>query len=267
MLSRKYIFMTALLAVIVAIAAAPQITLADHPDNCLRCHADTANDRTWDVIDGTNYTYWSHDIYTGDTAWANCRTCHANLYNNLQNTVHTGIGCRCHAVAHAGYDFGGPNVFGAAFFSVLNTSGVGDFIAPPKPFSFLDKYVTYDERNISDAFGYTPSMDVEVGLVQLFGTASGNPEYMQVNATNNYLVCFNCHFLATDPSTVGAFKFVEGAWKIGIPETALSLPPHEITGVELASAGESSGPSIPVIFSMGVGLLGAGLVLFAGRRK
>ncbi len=266
MLSRKYIFMAALLAVIVAIAAAPQITLAaDHPDSCLKCHADTTNDLV-NETDSRLWNKWNHTIYTGDKAWTQCKTCHTNLNQALQNTVHAGMGCSCHAVLHVGYNFGGTTgVYGAAFYRVPSTGGQGDFIAPQQV-TFATKYVEYTESNISSVLPSTASMEVEVGLVQLFGTASGNPEYVNVSATV-YTPCFNCHFLATDPSTVGAFKFVEGAWKIGIPETALSLPPHEITGVELASAGESSGPSIPVIFSMGVGLLGAGLVLFAGRRK
>ncbi len=263
MLSRKYIFMAALLAAIIVVAAAPHVTLAaDHPDSCLKCHADPTGDTVSDTNVGTK---WNHTIYTGDKAWSQCSVCHVNLDQQLQNTVHAGMGCSCHAVLHVGYNFSGTaGVFGAAFYRVPSTGGAGDFIAPQNV-AFATKYITYDETNITSVLA-TASMEVEVGLVQLFGTTSGNPEYINVSDTV-YTPCFNCHFLATDPSQVGAFKFVEGAWKIGIPETALSLPPHEIGGVELASVGESSGPSIPVMFSMGIGLLGAGLVLFAGRRK
>ncbi len=262
MLSRKYIFMAALLAVIVAIAAAPQVALAaNHPNSCLKCHANPTGDTVTDTNVGTK---WNHTIYTGDKAWTQCAVCHTNLNQSLGKTVHKSIGCSCHAVLHVGYNFGGnTGVYAAAFYRVPST-GAENYTAPPT-ISFTTKRVDYDENNITDIFTQTvPSMEVEVGLVELFGTTG--PSYVNVSETV-YTPCFNCHFLATDPSTVGAFKFVEGAWKIGIPETALSLPPHEITGVELASAGESSGPSIPVIFSMGVGLLGAGLVLFAGRRK
>lgn len=263
MLSKKYILMAALLATIVAVAAAPQIALAaDHPDNCLKCHANPTVDTTTDTIDSANYTHWNHTIYTGDKAWEHCSTCHTNLNNALQSTVHSGIGCSCHAVLHVGYNFGN-DVYGAAFYRVPST-GV-DIIAPTSV-TFTTKHVSYDETNISNVLTLTPSMEVEVGLVQLFGTTSGNPEYKNVSDTA-YEPCFNCHFLAKSPSQVGSFKFAGGVWKIGIPEAALGLPPHEITGVELASPGESSGPSIPVIFSMGVGLLGAGLVLFAGRRR
>ncbi len=269
---RKYIPVITLAALLALIVMAGHAMAADHPDKCVACHGDDAT--VSETIGGTTYDFWSHNVSTKEP-WGFCTNCHSQIGAKLSDTqnAHSQIGCKCHAVVHKGATVTSGTTtkwLAVIFYYEPNTK---EDIVKPTPNAIQRFTAAYDEANYTSFTNGTylntlNEREIEVLLWDSLTNSLVSPSGSGTAATNvQWSTCFSCHFLAVNATQVGAFQFVDGTWKIGIPESALTLPAHEITGVKLASAagGEGGAPLAPVALSMGVGLLGAALVIF--KRK
>ncbi|MCE4621032.1 MAG: hypothetical protein F7B95_01155 [Desulfurococcales archaeon] len=246
-----------ILLVILALAIIPPFVAlkasawgVDHPDECKYCHLPGSGSSINTVSDAAG-NVWNHDILKGPSVWAQCTNCHTGVGNAIQNSVHAPVGCQCHAVVHVGYGnftAGFEDFFGAIFYRVPS---VVDVIAPPvsgNTVALTTKNVTFTENNYG-ALGLSTTllqgtgdgMEIEVGLYDAY-----KKKFIDVGSTSRgglgtitatFDLCFNCHFVAINPSQVGSYAVVGGKWKIGIPESALSLPPHEIYSVQPTTTG------------------------------
>ena len=200
--------------------------------------------------------------------WSYCTQCHDNY---VAGTAHSGLGCKgCHAVLHMGYN-STANGWAAWIFAREPNIPSNDLPAlkPSGTITWSQKYIVVTSNNASTAgysffnnYGNGSGMEIEVGLWDGF-----NNQYSEIGTSIDWRVCFTCHFLTQNPAQVGAYKLVGGVWKIGIPEYALKLPPHEITSAALAEAAESESTTITPSALLGVilGLLAIGLVVYSKR--
>jgi len=239
----------------------PLTPVSAHPSDCLKCHADTSKK----APDGR----WNHEIFyyvsypNNVGPWSNCTKCHDDY---TAGTVHDDLDCMgCHAVVHKGYSDG--NKWAAWIYAREPNLANNYFEAPDQTTQWvLNKTVITDGNYTTVNWGNTikgyAAMSINVGLWNGFTN-----EYLEVGAGHEYKVCFTCHFISVNPASVGSYKLVGGVWKIGIPEFALSLPPHEITQSALAQASESNnvtfGPS--AILGVLAGLFAVGLVVYSKR--
>lgn len=241
-----------------------------HPDTCQPCHGTTAT--TTDNINGTNYNFWDHSITNNATQiWGNCLQCHSNY---VSGTVHQSLGCKgCHSVVHIGYNNSGTWAAWVFAYEPNITSlpalkpTINDFVAKTTVLTNTNyTSVSWGTtiKNLAGANG----MEIEVGVWDGF-----NNEYLSTLPagsikTSSWKLCFSCHFLASNPAQVGAYKLENGVWKIGIPEYALKLPPHEITSSQLTETvgSETSTPLSTIIIAAMTGVAGIG-VLFVRKRE
>lgn len=264
-----------LVAVILVIAlATTTATYAqnthDHPDDCMKCHADYSNDRVNDTAASAfGGSVWNHTIYT-DEAWNRCSFCHTGVADGVSRSPHNVIGCGCHAVVHTGKYYGQqPSVTGTwaawLMMKVVNYGGtpvIAPDVSGPEGLKTKKFYFEYGV-NASDINSWLSSWtgkganvteEIEVWLSDPNGTildGSTGKEY--------YQVCFNCHFLAAQPGDLGAFRLEGGVWKIGIPELALKLPPHEISSEAIVEGYEGGGGAPEVSWAVQpLALIGAG---------
>ncbi len=189
-----------------------------HPDSCQPCHGDRGT-----MMDNTG-NMWDHNIQDGTQAWNRCTSCHGDY---VANTPHASVGCKCHAVVHVGYDNQGT---WAAWLYAKEPSPTNLPAAIGDVASFQDVRLVFTNLNATPSIqAIVPSggQEIEVGLYDAWTN-----EYLAVGAADAWKTCFNCHFLASDPTMVGAYKLDGGVWKVGIPEYTLKLDPHEITDVD-----------------------------------
>jgi hypothetical protein len=239
-----------------------------HPDSCQPCHGQTGY--TTDTIDGNQYSFWNHTIKSGNTLWSYCTNCHSDY---TANTVHDALDCMgCHAVLHIGWKNQSSGNW-AAWIFVMEPQITSTPALSPDIANFVLHTYVYNSTNatttISNLVG-TEGMEIEVGVWNAFNNTFISTLPSGSVASDSWKVCFSCHFVAEDPSVSGAYRLVGGVWKIGIPEYALKLPPHEITPSLLAEAarGESSpleqlSPSI--LLGLIGGIVGIGLVVLSRR--
>ena len=251
-----------------------------HPDVCQPCHGVSA----YAAMDSMPSPTWTHNlvgyIYGGpDAVWGNCGQCHSAIQQKVSQSVHAGLGCRCHAVVHLGYAYGGSWM--AALFT-YEGSGVGVETAP-NVVRLVRVYTQSNATpgvyslfsNVSSVAG--PGRNIEAGLWDAYkndflttlsfpATSSsrfGNPG---LGPTRVWTACFNCHFLAVDPSKVSdphsiKWRFTAGEW-----DAAAGAWGAEGGGGQLESAQRSSGlPFVSTVFAVAV-LLG-GLLYVAKKAK
>ena len=257
-----------LLVVPVLLAAAAYAWGQDHPDKCQPCHG--AFGTTTDTIDSNTYNFWNHTIVGGATVWDNCIQCHTNY---VIGTVHENIGCKCHAVMHVGWGNITPdysNFFGGIFYWEASVAAVN--VTVPDITAFVRGSIEFTNKNYTAA-GLTADMippggmEIEVGVWDPFNNKFLPTAPAGTVSDESYKVCFGCHFLAYDPSQVGAYAVVDGKLKIGIPEFALKLPPHEIYSVEAPEMSTTpSGIPFQVVAASLAALFGM-LVLVVGIRR
>ncbi len=297
--------LAALAAAVLLLAASGSTALAwgvNHPDQCLPCHGPVSiynetvsYNETWynvtqagpvywkDVtVKLWNFYYWNHTVHlerrTGVSAWQFCTQCHSNY---VAGTVHENIGCRCHAVLHLGYNAAGE-FFGVVVYNEVSPAALN--VTAPSAASIVSGRLAFTDENVtlkanlntfvSALLSSEPKgMEVEVGLWDPFENDYYPVDAQLVQGEGGGLdrealrVCFGCHFLATDPSQVGAYAIVEGKVKIGIPELALKLPPHEIYEVSPGRyyGGAEATPVAPTVAAALAGVLGV-LMLAGGVR-
>lgn len=282
-MNKMLILMLALILVAPVAAITASAWGGGHPDRCMPCHGAVNTVQDTQLIDnaGTNvsanYNFWDHNIQRGASVWDNCQICHDQLWNNIQASAHSGIGCKCHAVIHVG-NGSSTNFFGAVFY--WEASGVVDVIAPDAA-NLTQGQQTFDENSAPQVLGGSfldpnspyyvlgpnaDGMEVEVGVWQPFTNKVIDVGTLGTVSGDALQVCFGCHFLAQDPSQVGAYAVVGGKWKIGIPESALSLPPHEIYPVPLEQSSFSAESAAPITAVI-AGLAGIAMVVIGGRAR
>ncbi len=251
-----------LLVVPVLLAAAAYAWGQDHPDKCQPCHGPI------NYVTDMGQSFWDHNITSGATVWNNCIQCHTNY---VIGTVHENIGCKCHAVMHVGWgnETNYPDFFGGIFY--WEVSGVTGVFAPPTV-NLVAGSIEFTSANYTNA-GLTANMippggmEIEVGVWDPFNNKFLPTAPAGTVSDQSYKVCFGCHFLAYDPSQVGAYAVVDGKLKIGIPEFALKLPPHEIYSVEAPEMSTTpSGIPFQVVAASLAALFGM-LVLVVGIRR
>lgn len=240
-----------------------------HPDSCQPCHGPHTNTTDTDVPThtGTTTLYpWDHNIIKGESVWTYCTQCHDNY---VAGTAHDGLGCKgCHAVLHLGYN-STTNGWAAWIFAREPDITTLPALKPTGTVSWVSKSIVVTSNNASTTgysfinnYGTGTGMEIEVGLWDGF-----NNQYSEIGTSVDWKVCFTCHFLSQNPAQVGAYKLVGGVWKIGIPEYALKLPPHEITAASLAEAATTENNTVSPTTLLGVllGLLAVGLVVYSKR--
>ncbi|MCL5318207.1 MAG: hypothetical protein M1503_08125, partial [Thaumarchaeota archaeon] len=165
---------------------------------------------------------------TKESAWSTCGSdsCHQVMNSSLlQNSVHKQVSCKgCHAPVHVS-KYG--NAAGAwMFVNRVNNSGVKAY-KPNVPIQWETKAYFYDSTNASTKLGVSLATlgggTVHWAWTNITGSTVG------ISFSTRYMVCFNCHFLTTNPAQAGLTKMIQGKTMIGIPEFALKVSPHEMT--------------------------------------
>ena len=248
-----------------------------HPDRCTPCHGAEGTATDTQLVDNAGNplpatSFWDHNIQNGSVVWDNCAQCHNGVAASVANSVHANVGCRCHAVVHVGYNVSNQ-FFGAAFF--WEATGT-DVIKPTDLVGYgggtlKANYTTFDETNYTTVLDANLQqiisgsqweyMEVEVGLWQPYEN-----KVISVGTADTYQTCFACHFIAVDPSKVGAYAVVGGKWKIGIPEAALNMPPHEIYPIQPVESSLSTESATPVA-ALIAGLAGVATVVIGSRAR
>ncbi|MEM1640549.1 MAG: hypothetical protein QXK14_03030 [Acidilobaceae archaeon] len=119
-----------LLAVLLTLPLLSPLALAGHPDRCNACHYSLYYDRNagtkaGDLVQDVGTMMWNHTVYT-EEAWSACAVCHSGVANSVARSVHSSIGCGCHAVIHAG-KFDAQQSFEAwAVFALIGLNSEGE---------------------------------------------------------------------------------------------------------------------------------------------
>ncbi|MEM4678540.1 MAG: hypothetical protein QXP76_04880, partial [Acidilobaceae archaeon] len=95
-----------LLAVLLTLPLLSPLALAGHPDRCNACHYSLYYDtntktKAGDLVQDVGTMMWNHTVYT-EKAWIACAHCHSGVAEGVAKSVHSSIGCGCHAVIHVG---------------------------------------------------------------------------------------------------------------------------------------------------------------------
>ncbi|MCL5318755.1 MAG: hypothetical protein M1503_10925 [Thaumarchaeota archaeon] len=198
--------------------------------NCYLCHVNNyRNTMDRNLVHGI----------TKEAAWSTCGSdsCHQVMNSSLlQNSVHKQVSCKgCHAPVHVS-KYG--NAAGAwMFVNRVNNSGVKAY-KPSVPIQWETKVYFYDNTNASTKLGVSLATlgggTVHWAWTNITGSTVG------ISFTTRYMVCFNCHFLTTNPAQAGLTKMIQGKTMIGIPEFALKVSPHEMTESALKEASSGS---------------------------
>nr|MEB3860501.1 hypothetical protein [Desulfurococcales archaeon] len=173
------------------------------------------------------------------------------------------------AVLHIGY-YNGTNYAAALWYWEVSNPGGRLLIAPPEN-SIVKKKLLLDSTNASNyipniaSYVGTEGMEVEVGLWDAYSNKYIETSPNAGTPDTAFKVCFSCHFLASDPASVGVYRVIEGKWKIGIPPAALEQPAHEIYPVGFEESGFEQAESTPLVIALATGL--AGLIMMAVGRS
>jgi len=249
----------------------PDTAYVQHSDLCQPCHGASR----FSKIDGR--VIWEHNIigyiYGGPNAvWGNCGECHVAIAQKVSQSIHWGLGCKCHTVVHFGY------VYQDNWLATLYTyEGTGAGVETAQSIVRLAKVYTpanatsgvlYLFYNMSQVAG--PGRNVELGLwdpytndfitTLSFPAASprfGNPG---LGPSRVWQACLGCHFLSVDPSTVSdphgiKWSFSVREWDV---ETSGVLP--QLDGGERRTT-SFLGVAIAILLLLG------GFIILARRAK
>ncbi|MCL5317560.1 MAG: hypothetical protein M1503_04750 [Thaumarchaeota archaeon] len=198
--------------------------------NCYNCHVPN-----YPTTPDANQVH----AIKNNTAWSSCgaASCHGTMNSSLlQNSVHKQVSCKgCHAPVHVS-KYG--NAAGAwMFVNRVNNNGVKAY-KPSVPITWNEKVYFFDTTNDTTKLGVSLATlgggTVHWAWTNITGNAVG------ILSTSRYMVCFNCHFLTTNPAQAGLTKMIQGKTMIGIPEFALKVSPHEMTESALKEASSGS---------------------------
>lgn len=229
----------------------PSTAFRLHNDTCQPCHGPAG----FGPAAGFSTNVWTHNIigsiYGGsDNVWSNCTRCHTAIASYVSSSVHSGIGCKCHAAVHIGYSYGGYK------FAVLY-SYAGSASPPSQNPASVNRWVlAYTQYNATRAVSALIDnypRNIEVGLLDAFYRDYISTLPIGVGPVVVWTSCFNCHFLAytpplrVDPHKISGFIPAPG----GGEGEVFAPPPLETRG---------GGVNWGVLAVAFVGLIG-GLVL------
>ncbi len=282
----KRVFLIALVAVVAGLIALSLVeaeaTVFDHPPKCYGCHSyiDNLNNMT---------RVGPHNVTLASEAWSLCFQCHSTtgslsgftqgvsgtppyVGDYVAASVHQDIGCKCHAVLHVGNT---TPYGGWLYYYLPNVTELGNISKPPSNVALI-RYARFFYQGVNDTkldpngfngiiSNYTNS---PTGVYIVFFDTQGNVLDLQ----DRYLICFNCHFLTSQPAGLGMYKIENGLLKIGIPPEALQLEPHGITEEQLRSILSGGREALPTetvpLAAMGINaLLAASILLILVRRR
>lgn len=199
-----------------------------HADTCLPCHGAITyvQDDVWGAGGALiTKTFWSHDFTRGESLWYYCTNCHQNY---VAGSAHEAIGCKCHSVVHVGYNASGQ------WFAGLFTheAASADVITPTV---LANKLFAYNELNATSSLRqylgqYSGPRNVEAGLWDAYANDFVSTFPLgSLSQPRAWLLCFNCHFIAVNPSQVGKAELKGGVLKIGIsPDIIGRVDPHTL---------------------------------------
>jgi hypothetical protein len=239
--------------------ALADVLAAEHggTSKCYNCHvANYPTDQEAGVL---------HNMTSTD-AWNSCTdtaACHLNL--NASGTVHSAVNCKgCHAPIHVSMHADGAG--GWMYVYRVNTS---DIVSKPTlPITWDSQTYYFNSGNDTTLLGTAISGmggEVHWAWTNISGVAAG------ISSSTRYLMCFNCHFITTNPAEAGLVRMIDGQSMIAIPEFALRLSPHSITDSALKEA--ASGSELVALKSDNIGtasglIIGIGIIgLALWRRK
>lgn len=181
-----------------------------HPDKCYDCHS-------------ADVSLTGHSVIKAARSWDFCSRCHIGIGESIKGTVHAGIGCRCHSIAHI-----------SRYNSSMTWLRVyypppGTYITPPYvDFTIWARRLVYDWLNGSalgiPVHGLQVDTDVRyatVAYVLRDANATRTPEL-------KWLTCYNCHIVVTGGGGASTLQVLDG--RIPIPPlTLLNIrDPHTI---------------------------------------
>ncbi|MEL9991370.1 MAG: hypothetical protein QXP98_07720 [Thermoproteus sp.] len=231
----------------------PGASFIQHPDLCQPCHGVPKN--ATDV----SRTIWAHNIYGysangADAIWSNCGVCHSAIASVVSSSVHSSIGCECHAVVHMGYSYNGMWLAGLYTFE---GSGVG--VAPSSLVRAVRVYTPYNvtagvSQLVSFILAKTPGENIEVGLWDAYlndyvSTLPLGPGPEAVWAT-----CFSCHFMSIDPSKFSDPHGIQ-ATSIGVVELPAAPPTSTTLSMSGWRGGTVGAAVVFLIVALGVYIL------------
>ncbi len=249
----------------------PDTISVQHPDVCQPCHGVSS----FSSIDGR--TMWAHNIvgyiYGGPEAvWGNCGSCHSAIAQKVSQSVHWGLGCRCHTVVHFGY------VYQGNWLAALYTyEGAGAGVETAQSLVRVARVYTPTNAtsgvlflfyNLSQVAG--PGRNVELGLwdpyindfVTTLNFPAASPRFGNpgLGPSRVWQACLGCHFLSVDPSMASdphgiKWSFSVREWDV---ETSGVLP--QLEGGERRTT-SFLGMAIAVLLLLG------GFIILARRAK
>lgn len=180
----------------------PDPYMAQHPDKCYYCHSTNLS------LNAAGYPMAPHTIApigTGpqDPPWGYCGRCHNNVANEVSQSVHASIGCRCHPMLHeAGWNRT------AAWLHVYYPEQ-SNVVVPSVPANFEEWKHVFFYSDVNASIDCIPLGPISYGSTYTYLT----PFYSLFNngcvVTADYekwLVCFNCHFIAQTPAGVSVYN-------------------------------------------------------------
>ncbi|MCL4436677.1 MAG: hypothetical protein M1503_09400 [Thaumarchaeota archaeon] len=226
-------------------AALGDVKLTEHggSSNCYICHTvDNPSDpmcmRCHYSIYGIENNPYVHSIKNNNT-YQSCvgenSHCHVtnsyDVYLELSSSVHSGLSCGgCHAPVHISKYNGAAGAW--MFVSRINQTG--KFMKPNTPVNLVQNIYFFDGTNDTTKLGYSLSTLGEGTIHWAWTNITGST--LGIPSSARYIVCFNCHFLTTNPAEAGLAKQIQGKTMIAVPDFALKLSPHSITDKTLSQA-------------------------------
>ena len=215
-----------------------------HEDTCYECHTDYGMVNQLGVPD-------EHAVKYSEYAWQTCAggsgtmSCHSTvtpeILNYVDSSVHSGIGCRCHPVVHISrwngtgswlFVYAPRGAYAKPFLSQVLESGRLTFFYDAGNSSIF--YVPVNEV-VDQATGNSSY------VVMVYADRRGDASLMVNNTLLRYMMCFNCHFVVDDSSSLAAYKKELEQGLIPIPKSVFEniSDPHKINS-SLARGFEAS---------------------------
>ena len=221
--------------------------LAEHgQQDCTACHSSGS----------------PHSIDDSVNAWNRCSSCHGNEDTALSNSVHANVGCQaCHGVLHVS-EHTGDGAWLYTYRANIQTLPVSKppSSTPGQGWTLDAKTWYYDTSNFTSKLGTVPNAGtIYVAFSSPTGTVWG--------ANQEYMVCFNCHFLTSNPAEAGTVRFIGGVALIGIPEYTLKLQPHTISENVYVTSSDSGDGLLKLLSPMLVIVSALGILLIVTRRR
>ncbi len=243
----------------------------DHPAVCYSCHSNTTGYTSTYILEP--HAVMDHAV---TSSWNSCRTCHANVAQSVDNSIHghKGVGCRCHSMIHVSMYNGS-----ASWVYMYPSPGTKNYFSPECTMCHFVHGGTTDVTWWRTVFFYNTNNASTYNVpIYPFSTPSGlkyaNIFYLMRNGDATIIsgpelklaTCFNCHFIAGSSGGAAAAEF---SGYIPLPENIFREleDPHAIGSLSESTMDEGilSRPHRYLLVSIGVLLLVLLLLVFLSR--